>query len=322
MPEKKKIATMLSEKVVPQAPFGTDAERARRSLNAKLSNPLAGFSHTELRNQGRTLAELHEMGDESDIRAFELGAMLAQCPEQYANVTGLTNQEKGVLHRELTYRWSQPWKMYAVITLCSLSATVQGMGKYIQPEKFQAPEEYPGDNIRPDGRQRSPDILQTPIRHRRRILSECLARRSSKFSTIPLLRLHQLLANSPIQPLVRAPRYNIHSMLLVCDYLSLAGVRLNMVGDVRRTIHARLRHRPQVSNCADIRGRNSTTVHPWCVGHAVACVDGVWDYGWLCVGPHLLQCRLDRHRRLELALYDGLGDVPASGRLLFCLCLS
>ncbi|KAJ5446814.1 hypothetical protein N7445_001635 [Penicillium cf. griseofulvum] len=101
----------LSEKVVPQRPFGTTTERARRSLNAKLSNPLAGFSHTELRKQGRTFAELHEMGDESDIWAFELGAVLAQSPERYDNVAGLTNQEKGVLRREFTHRWSQPWKM-------------------------------------------------------------------------------------------------------------------------------------------------------------------------------------------------------------------
>lgn len=127
MTEREKIDT-LSEKVVPQQPFGT-AEHARRNLNAKLSNPLAGFSHTELRNQGRTFAELHEMGDESDIRAFELGAVLAQSPERYDNVAGLTNKEKAVLRREVTHRWSQPWKMHVVIMLCSLSATVQGMGK-------------------------------------------------------------------------------------------------------------------------------------------------------------------------------------------------
>ncbi|KAJ6179043.1 hypothetical protein N7519_009504 [Penicillium mononematosum] len=129
MTKKEKIDT-LSEKVVPQQPVGT-AERARRNLNAKLSNPLAGFSHTELRNQGRTFAELHEMGDESDIRAFELGAVLAQSPEQYDNVAGLTNKEKAVLRREVTHRWSQPWKMYVVITLCSLSATVQGMDQTV-----------------------------------------------------------------------------------------------------------------------------------------------------------------------------------------------
>ena len=187
---------------------------------------------------------------------------------------------------------------------------------------FQAPQEYSADNNRPNSRQRSPDILQTPIRHRRRILPECLARRSGKLSTIPLLCLHQLLADSPIQPLVWAPWYDLHSMLLVCDHLSLAGVRLNMVGDVCRTVHARLWYRSQISNCADICGRNSASVHPWCIGHAVACVDGVRDYGRLCVGPHLLQCRLACYRRPELAMYDGLSDVPGSGRLLFCLCLS
>ena len=111
-------------------------------------------------------------------------------------------------------------------------------------------------------------------------------------------------------------------MRLIRDYLYLAGICLNLVGDVCCTIHARLRHRPQISDCADIRGRNGATVHPWCIGHAVAGVDGFRDYGRLCGGPHLLQCQVEFYRRLELELHDGLGDVPGSGRLLFCLYLS
>lgn len=127
--QSEKVDAVASEEAVPRRPPGTTTERARRKLYAKLSNPLAGFSNTELRNQGRNFAELHEIGDESDIRAFELGAVLAQSPERYENVAGLTNQEKAILKREGTHRWSQPWKMYAVIALCSLSAAVQGMGK-------------------------------------------------------------------------------------------------------------------------------------------------------------------------------------------------
>ncbi|CAI7597749.1 unnamed protein product [Penicillium pancosmium] len=119
------------EKFVPQRTLGTAAERARRNLNAKLSNPLAGYSHSELRKQGRAFAMMHEMGDESDIRAFELGAVLAQSPERFENVTGLTPQEKEILRHEFTHRWSQPWKMYAVIALCSLSAAVQGMDETV-----------------------------------------------------------------------------------------------------------------------------------------------------------------------------------------------
>lgn len=117
------------DKFIPQRTFGTAAERARRNLNAKLSNPLAGFSHAELRKQGRNFAIAHEIGDDEDVRAFELGAVLAQSPERYENVVGLTNLEKEVLRREFANRWSQPWTMYAVIALCSLSAAVQGMGR-------------------------------------------------------------------------------------------------------------------------------------------------------------------------------------------------
>ncbi|KAJ5894907.1 Major facilitator superfamily domain general substrate transporter [Penicillium taxi] len=115
----------------PNRTFGSSAERARRNLNAKLANPLAGFSHAELRKQGRSFAIANEIGDESDIRAFELGAVLAQSPERYPNVADLTGQEKEILRREFTHRWSQPWKMYAVIVLCSLSAATQGMAPYL-----------------------------------------------------------------------------------------------------------------------------------------------------------------------------------------------
>ncbi len=121
------------DQFIPQRTFGTAAERARRNLNAKLSNPLAGFSHAELRQQGRKFALTHEIGDDDDVRAFELGAVLAQAPERYATVAGLTNEEREILQREFEHRWSQPWNMYAVIALCSLSAAVQGMGMSSRP---------------------------------------------------------------------------------------------------------------------------------------------------------------------------------------------
>lgn len=101
----KRDSDVLPEKFVPRRPIGTAAERARRNLNAKLSNPLAGFSHTEFRRQGRNFAISHDMGDETDIRAFELGAVLAQSPERYATVEGLTSPEKEVLRREFAHRW-------------------------------------------------------------------------------------------------------------------------------------------------------------------------------------------------------------------------
>lgn len=106
----------------------TAAERARRNLNAKLANPLAGFTHDELKKQGLRFSITHQMGDEEDIRAFEMGAVLAQAPEKFEQIEGLTDAELRVLRNEFTNRWSQPPLMYVVIIICSICAAVQGMG--------------------------------------------------------------------------------------------------------------------------------------------------------------------------------------------------
>ncbi|KAF3482721.1 proton myo-inositol cotransporter [Arthroderma uncinatum] len=109
----------------------TAAERARRNLNAKLANPLAGLSHATLRYRGGRYARKYQIGDDEDIRAFELGAVLAQDPEKFEDVEGLTEEELGVLRREFSNRWSQPREMYLVIILCSISAAVQGMDETV-----------------------------------------------------------------------------------------------------------------------------------------------------------------------------------------------
>lgn len=108
----------------------TAAEKARRNVNAKLANPLAGYSHAELEEQGAAYARKYEIGDSDDIRAFRKGACLAQEPSKYKSVQGLDESELAVLKKEFTNRWSQPARMYLVIVLCSTCAAVQGMGKY------------------------------------------------------------------------------------------------------------------------------------------------------------------------------------------------
>lgn len=113
---------------VPRRSHLTAAERARRNLNAKLANPLAGYTQDELRKQGLRFAITHQMGDEEDIRAFEMGAVLAQAPERFEEIEGLTPEELEVLRKEFSNRWSQPTLMYMVIVICSISAAVQGMG--------------------------------------------------------------------------------------------------------------------------------------------------------------------------------------------------
>ncbi|KAL8969850.1 MAG: hypothetical protein Q9183_001800, partial [Haloplaca sp. 2 TL-2023] len=109
----------------------TAAERARRNVNAKLANPLAGISHSTLEDMGACYARKHQVGDQEDIRAFAKGAVLAQDPSKYYSVAGLTEEEQTVLHTEQNHRWHQPPLLYIVIVVCSTCAAVQGMDETV-----------------------------------------------------------------------------------------------------------------------------------------------------------------------------------------------
>ncbi|PNS16895.1 hypothetical protein CAC42_4859 [Sphaceloma murrayae] len=106
-------------------------EWERKKMNAMLANPLRGLSHDKLRAMGRQYATDHALVDPDDIRAFELGAVLAQNPKAYDTVDGLLPEEKEVLRKEVTKRWSQPPLLYLVIVLCSTCAAVQGMDETV-----------------------------------------------------------------------------------------------------------------------------------------------------------------------------------------------
>lgn len=107
----------------------TAGDKARRNVNAKLANPLAGYSQPELEEMGAEYARKYQVGDEGDIRAFRMGAVLAQDPVKYDECHGLAEEELQVLRKEFESKWSQPKLMYIVIVLCSTCAAVQGMGK-------------------------------------------------------------------------------------------------------------------------------------------------------------------------------------------------
>jgi hypothetical protein len=104
-------------------------QQLRANINAKIANPLAGFTREELYKKGEAYAREHQMGEDEDIRAFQIGAQLAQNPNRYDDVQGLTDEERAVLSKEISNKWSQPWLMYLVIILCSTCAAVQGMGR-------------------------------------------------------------------------------------------------------------------------------------------------------------------------------------------------
>ncbi|KAL9015177.1 MAG: hypothetical protein Q9173_000208 [Seirophora scorigena] len=109
----------------------TAVERARRTENAELANPLAKFSHTMLEEKGREYAQKYKVDDEEDLRAFAIGAVLAQDPSKYETVAGLTEEERKVLHQEDHHRWHQPAALYIVILVCSTCAAVQGLDETV-----------------------------------------------------------------------------------------------------------------------------------------------------------------------------------------------
>jgi hypothetical protein len=104
---------------------------AAASANARLANPLAGLSVARLRAAGRAYALSKGVADPADVRAFELGAVLAQRPEKWERVGGIEDgadaEELRVLEKEYANKWSQPPLLYLVIVLCSTCAAVQGM---------------------------------------------------------------------------------------------------------------------------------------------------------------------------------------------------
>lgn len=109
------------------------ADRARRNANARLANPLAGYSRPQLEKMGREYALQHALAEPEDIRAFEIGAILAQDPLAYDRLgtDTLTEEEVSTLYHEFTNKWSQPKTLYIVIVCCSVCAAVQGMDETV-----------------------------------------------------------------------------------------------------------------------------------------------------------------------------------------------
>lgn len=110
----------------------TAVDRARRNINMKINNPLDEYTESELRIMGSDYAKMHGMIDDEDVRAFEVGAVLAQDPQKFERVREqISPQDMAILEKEYTNRWSQPIVLYLVIVLCSTCAAVQGMGRYM-----------------------------------------------------------------------------------------------------------------------------------------------------------------------------------------------
>lgn len=93
-------------------------------MSAKLRNPLAGIPRDVLLQNVEDFA--NEKGLTEHLPALQKGAILAQHPHGYEEMPELTREEKDLIQREHTHRWSHPTMLYVTIFLCSVGAAVQG----------------------------------------------------------------------------------------------------------------------------------------------------------------------------------------------------
>jgi hypothetical protein len=104
------------------------AASRQASVSALLRNPLAGMSEGEVMRDADDFVE--SRGLQEHREAFRKGALLARVTQRsngFEYIDSLSDEEKEVLRRETSSRWSQPFMLYFLVILCAGSAIVQGM---------------------------------------------------------------------------------------------------------------------------------------------------------------------------------------------------
>ncbi|KAL7271887.1 hypothetical protein RUND412_005329 [Rhizina undulata] len=112
-----------------EKPTAVHAEGTVQNINAKLANPLAGYSHAELIEMGAAYARDHDMMELEE--EFKKGALLAQNSAAFENLPLLTDEDKNIIRREFTHKWSHPMSLYHLVIMCSVAAAVQGMDETV-----------------------------------------------------------------------------------------------------------------------------------------------------------------------------------------------
>ncbi|KAJ5208842.1 hypothetical protein N7449_003221 [Penicillium cf. viridicatum] len=103
--------------------------RSPGNLNAVFENPLAGISREQLFRDVIEFCNKYDLMDHVEI--FKKGALISQNPASATSLPDISEGEKEALERERTHKWSQPWQLYFLASMCSLAAAVQGMDETV-----------------------------------------------------------------------------------------------------------------------------------------------------------------------------------------------
>ncbi|KAH0580336.1 hypothetical protein H2248_001841 [Termitomyces sp. 'cryptogamus'] len=94
------------------------------NVQARIQNPLHGIPKERLLSQVDSFAREQDMLDIAPL--LRKGALIAQNPKDFENISELDEKDKEVIRRERTHKWSQPRDLYMTVVVCSLAAAVQG----------------------------------------------------------------------------------------------------------------------------------------------------------------------------------------------------
>ncbi|KAL9622300.1 MAG: hypothetical protein Q9160_003311 [Pyrenula sp. 1 TL-2023] len=115
----------FEEKPGARAPTDVNMEK----LSAVFENPLAGVPREQLMNDVDTFCKQFDLTDH--LESFKKGALIAQSPNTALDLTELSDEDKRLIEREHTHKWSQPFALYWLVVMCSLAAAVQGMDETV-----------------------------------------------------------------------------------------------------------------------------------------------------------------------------------------------
>ncbi|KIW90272.1 uncharacterized protein Z519_08916 [Cladophialophora bantiana CBS 173.52] len=98
-------------------------------LSAAFENPLSDIPKEKLLEEVEVFCRDNNLVEYID--SFRKGALVAQSPNASDNIVELSPEDREVLVREHTHRWSQPFTLYWLVVMCSLAAAVQGMDETV-----------------------------------------------------------------------------------------------------------------------------------------------------------------------------------------------
>ncbi|KKK25618.1 hypothetical protein P175DRAFT_0522673 [Aspergillus ochraceoroseus IBT 24754] len=102
----------------------TEHINLNKNTSAKIKNPLADLTETQVLRDVEEFAHEHKLTD--ILPNIRKGALIARDPEQFRNVPDMTPEDLQVIQDETDHKWRQPRSLYFTIILCSVGAAVQG----------------------------------------------------------------------------------------------------------------------------------------------------------------------------------------------------